>query len=60
MTYMYGEEFARDESCVLFIGNASLWFGTTYKAHHVGVYGILCCLHLKSACVLLKIGLSCG
>ena len=45
---------------MMFPGNAYLWFMSVSRPSLAGVYGILCWIHLMSACVLLKINLYCG
>ena len=42
MTLTYGQKFAGDDSVVLFLGTAYLWFRPTYKPPHVGIFGISC------------------
>ena len=56
----YGDMIAGDGIFVMFPGNAYLWFMSVSRPPLAGVYGILCWIHLVSACVLLKISLYCG
>ena len=41
-------------------GYACFLFISVRSAPLAGVYGILCCIHLVNACVLLNINLYCG
>ena len=56
----YGDMFAGDGIFVMCPGNAYFWFMSVSRPPLAGVYGILCWIHLVSACVLLKINLYCG
>ena len=56
----YGEISAGVGILVIFPGYAYLLFINVRSPPLVGVYGILCCIHLVSACVLLKISLYSG
>ncbi len=44
----------------MFPGYAYFLFMSVRSPPLAGVYGILCCIHLVSACVLLNISLYCG
>ena len=56
----YGDMFAGDGIFVMFPINAYLWFMSVSRSPLAGVYGILCWIHLVSACLLLKISLYYG
>ena len=45
---------------VIFPGYAYFWLISVRRPPLAGVYGILCCIHLVNACVLLNISLYCG
>ena len=56
----YGEISAGVGILVIFPGNAYLLWISVSKPPLPGVYGILCWIHLVSACVLLKMSLNAG
>ena len=56
----YGEILAGVGSLVTFPGNAYLLWMSVRRPPLPGVYGIICCMHLVSACVLLKMSLNSG
>ena len=56
----YGEISAGVVILEMFPGYAYFLSMSVRSPPLVGVYGILCCIHLVSACVLLNISLYCG
>ena len=56
----YGEFSTGVGILVRFLGYAYLLFIRVRSPPLVGLYGILCCIHLVKACVLLKISLYSG
>ena len=59
MICRYGEMFVGVGIFVMFPRNAYFLFISVSRPPLAGVYGILCWIHLVSACVLLKINLWC-
>ena len=59
MICKYGEMFAREGILVMFPKNAYFLFISINSPPLARVYGILCWMHLVSACVLLKMNLYC-
>jgi hypothetical protein len=57
ITCRYGEMLARVGILVMLPGYAYVLFMSIRSLPLAGVYGILCCIHLVSACVLLNISL---
>ena len=57
MICKYGEMFAGDGILLMFPGKVYFWLMSVSRPPLAGVYGIICWIHLISACVLLKINL---
>ena len=55
----YGDMFAEVGILVIIFGKAYLLLISINSPLLAGVYGILCCIHLVRACVLLNIKLYC-
>ena len=57
MICKYGEMFVGDGILLMFPGKVYFWLMSVSRPPLAGVYGILCWIHLISACVLLRINL---